>query len=83
MAVSLKLDDCKIHEYRPPAAKTTVRKVGDEEQALRTLRLAETYLASRKSLKAMEILKSIVAKYPKMKAAETARKHLKQLGGAR
>lgn len=57
------------------AAKTPNKKAG------RNLKLAETYLQFGKKAKAIEILKGIVADYPKTTAAKSAASKLEELQG--
>lgn len=64
----------------PATTKTGSRAADPEKKAKSRFSLAKSYLMSGKKDKAAEILRSILADFPKTQAAEEARKKLRELG---
>jgi hypothetical protein len=85
--LSLSLSDCAFS--KPPLGQTpkpTSRlatpkpKRTDEDRARSQLSLARSYIGAGLKAKALNVLKTLIKKYPKTHAARTAAEELKKLG---
>ena len=76
------LKGCKV-TTRPkpkPISRPAPRKRTDEDKARSRLALARNYINSRLTAKALNVLKELIAKYPKTRAATAAQAELEKLG---
>ena len=63
-----------------PTSKPTAPKRTDEDKARSQLSLARSYIGAGLKTKAMDVLKELIARYPKTRAATDAQAELEKLG---
>jgi len=75
----LTLSDCAFSKPTSRPAKPKPKQT-DEDRARSQLGLAKSYVGAGLKTKAMDVLKELIAKYPKTHAATAAQAELEKLG---